>query len=359
MDELAVTNLLRRQDGVVARRQVREAGGTDNDIERLLRRREWARIHDGVYVTHTGQPTWTQRAWAAALYHWPSALDGRSALCAYGLRPPSGDPIELAVPAARRVRDPAGVISRRLESFDDSALLGLSPPRVRLEHAVLGVASAARREDEAVAVLADVCQNGRTTPARLAMALGRRTRLPRRALLVEVLHDVGSGAYSTLERRYLRHVERAHGLPGAQRQRRVTVGRSPAYRDVEYLGLGLVVELDGRLGHEAAADRWADLDRDVAAVLDGRTTVRLSWAQVLQPCRCAAAVARLLHRSGWTGEPRACGPGCVLEADSGALPAPGADETPLSVGHDAGRRRHSMAGQVSMTMVRPALRVRS
>jgi hypothetical protein len=164
----------------------------------------------------------------------------------------------------------------------------------------------------AVAVLGDACQLRRTTPQRLADALLDLSRLPRRRLLTEVLDDVAAGACSALERRYLLRVERPHGLPTAQRQRRVREGRSSAYRDVEYLGTGLVVELDGRLGHERPADRWADLDRDVATALRGGLTVRLGWQQSLQPCRTAAAVSLLLAARGWTGRPVLCSPDCCV-----------------------------------------------
>jgi hypothetical protein len=34
----------------------------------------------GVYVNHTGDPTWLQRAWAGVLYYWPAALAGASAM---------------------------------------------------------------------------------------------------------------------------------------------------------------------------------------------------------------------------------------------------------------------------------------
>ncbi|MGZ4437110.1 MAG: type IV toxin-antitoxin system AbiEi family antitoxin domain-containing protein [Nocardioidaceae bacterium] len=68
------------QDGVVARWQVLAAGYDDAFIERMLRRREWARVHPGVYLEHTGRPTWQQRAWAAVLHYWPAALSHSSAL---------------------------------------------------------------------------------------------------------------------------------------------------------------------------------------------------------------------------------------------------------------------------------------
>jgi len=48
VDERVVAELLALQCGVISRRQVLAAGGHDHDIARRLRRRLWARIHDGV-----------------------------------------------------------------------------------------------------------------------------------------------------------------------------------------------------------------------------------------------------------------------------------------------------------------------
>ena len=85
---------------------------------------------------------------------------------------------------------------------------------------------------------------------------------------------------SVLERGYLRRVERAHGLLGGRRQLRTRTAAGVFYRDVEYPAFGLVVELDGRLGHELARDRWRDMECDLVAATGRRTTVRLSWWQV-------------------------------------------------------------------------------
>ncbi|MGI8522565.1 MAG: hypothetical protein ACR2K3_04535 [Nocardioides sp.] len=68
--EPTVRRLLAVQSGVVSRAQVLAAGGTDADLARLVRRRELVRLHEGVFVDHTGQPTWQQRAWAAVLCCW-------------------------------------------------------------------------------------------------------------------------------------------------------------------------------------------------------------------------------------------------------------------------------------------------
>ena len=306
--------LLAAQDGVVCRRQVLACGDGDHDIRRRLRRREWASVHVGVYVDHTGPLTWTQRAWAAVLVHPRAALTGASALRALGLtrhdRP--DDPIRVVVPAGRPADAVAGVVAQRCAAYDVVALTVKSPPRVTVEHAALSVAGQTHDEDAAVAVLADVCQARLTSAARLASHLATLPRLRHRRLLALVLDDLASGAYSALERRYLARVERAHGLPTAARQRRVRPGRSVAYRDVDYLEHGVVVELDGRLAHGAPGQRWADLDRDIDSVVVGDVTVRAAWGQVLQPCRLAAAVGRLLQARGWSGAAHPCGPGCPV-----------------------------------------------
>jgi hypothetical protein len=122
-----------------------------------------------------------------------------------------------------------------------------------------------------------------------------------------------------LERRYLRDVESAHDLPRGTRQIRAPgqVRRGGAsgtvVRDVRYSPFRTVVELDGAFGHRDAVDRWADLERDLAAAADGDLTLRAGWAQVMEPCELAATVAIILSGRGWQGRARACGPGCGLD----------------------------------------------
>ncbi len=297
----------------MSRRQALAHGLDDDDIARMLRRREWSRLFAGVYVDHTGRPTWRQRAWAATLLHAPAALSAGSALGAWGvLVPDRADAIELVVEAGRRVDDPPGVRTSRTRAWERTVQLHMSPPRVRLETAALMAASRESSGDRAVALLGDLVQQRRTTSARLRTALTDLSRLPRHRLLAEVLEDVSAGALSALERRYLRDVERAHRLPRGRRQHRVIAGGRRQQRDVDYPSYGVDVELDGRLGHELWRDRWADLDRDLRSLREGTLTVRAGWGQVLQPCRLAEGVAAVLVARGWDGRPRECGPQCVL-----------------------------------------------
>ncbi|KRB47698.1 type IV toxin-antitoxin system AbiEi family antitoxin domain-containing protein [Terrabacter sp. Root181] len=330
MDLSCAHRLLRSQDGVISRSQALECGLDDNGLERLLRRRELARIHPGIYVDHTGPATWSQRAWAATLFHWPAALAGPSALRAHGLRSFNGggradawidkgirfgrvadvDPVHVVVDASRRVVPPSGVVVTRRSDFESRVLLHLAPPRLRLDEALLDVASSCRGEADAVAVLSDACQEGATTASRLRATLAARGRLPRRRLLLAILDDIANGTMSVLERRYLSEVERAHGLPTARRQVRAVTRWGVTYRDVEYPELGVVVELDGRFVHAGPAREWADLERDVDAASRGDATLRLGWSHVLEPCRASLLVGQLLRSRGWDGELTSCGPSC-------------------------------------------------
>lgn len=305
-----LTRLLHLQDGVVSRPQALASGLTVADIRRLVRRREWARVHPGVYVRHTGPLSWQQRAWAAVLACAPAAKAGRSALRAWDGPGRRGHddtaPIEVVVDARRTVVAPTGVVLRRRRALEDLVAWQLHPPRLRLEEVVLDLADAAADEMAAVAVLADALSSRRTTAHRLRDHLRARPRLARRDHLALLLDDVASGACSVLERAYLRDVELAHGLPIAQRQVRAS-SRGTVYRDVLYPAWATVVELDGRLDHTLALDRDRDLDRDLDAAAGSLLTVRLGWGQVVgRPCRTAAHVAAVLRSRGWPGPATTC-----------------------------------------------------
>jgi hypothetical protein len=311
-----MARLLRDQSGVISRRQVHDCGGRPSDIERCLRRREWVRILPGVYVDHTGPPSWIQRAWAGVLLYEPAALGGFSALRAVTgpgwRRCPEDQPIEIVVDLSRNPRRVDGYELRRRSGLDVDVLWNASPPRLRTEEAVLDVAARTVSELDVVGLLADVCQRRRTTAFRLVQALDERQRVPRRRWLRAVLCDIAEGTHSVLEHGYLTRVERAHGLPRGQRQAR-SAGGPGRYRDVVYVRYGVAVEPDGRLYHDSADHRHADLERDLDAAVEGLATVRVGWGQVFGgQCRTAARIAVLLQQRGWDGVPRPCGPECQL-----------------------------------------------
>ncbi len=306
---MSIEQRMRDQGGLISRRQVLSLGGNDNLIERRVRRREWRVVHPGVYVDHTGPPTDEQLRMAAVLYAAPAALAAESALIAHGVRNITTDLVTVAVPRARRVHAQPAMRVVRMSELDSRTMWHRTPPRLRLEDATLQVASmrwARRGEADAVALLSDVCQQRRSTADRLLTTLSHHPYLPGRAFLRTVLDDVSVGAFSLLEHRYLTRVERPHGLPAGRRQRGFTSTRGPGCRDVLYPAYLLVVELDGRLGHEWATDQWADLERDLATATDRLQTIRLGWGAVADACSLAPMVGELLRTRGWDGRAHPC-----------------------------------------------------
>lgn len=141
-----------------------------------------------------------------------------------------------------------------------------------------------------------------------------------------MLGDLGDGGESPAEVRWVRDVERSHGLPVAVRQQPTGDG---GRRDNVYEEFGLVVEVDGRLGHEGWDGRRRDGRRDRRAARSGRLTVRVFWDELVQsPCDLAVEVGELLRvrdgpgrRSPADAGPAASGP-AGLTAECGGSPPP-------------------------------------
>lgn len=302
------------QSGVISRAQVLSAGLAPHDLKRLVRRRDLAPMHPGVFLQHTGEPTFLQRCWGGVLLHWPAALAGETALRAAegpGSRRPDR-PIELAIHRTRRVEPPAGLTVLRTDRLDEQVLWNVGPPRLRYEEAAIDVAAKASTDFRALDSLSRAIQSRRTTAQHMLVSARRRTRLARRDWIESVLADVAAGACSVLEHGYLNRVERAHGLGDPRRQVFDKLGAGSVYRDVHY-PCGLVVELDGRLFHDTTEQRDRDLDRDLDVAAEGDQTVRLSYGQVFdRACWTAVRVARVLRLNGWPGDPVACGVDCVV-----------------------------------------------
>ena len=189
------------------------------------RRRELSRVFEGVYVDHTGPLSAEQRAWAAVLYAAPAALAGKDALHAHGVRGFERSRTTRCIwswPPIDGSSRSRGSGSHGLTAFDSPGPASPVPaPGPVGSWRPPGRRARSRNEDGAVGVLADVCQTHRTTtPTGCSSVCTTPPRIAHRALLLTVLDDIASGAYSALERRFLVKVERAHGLPTGTRQRR-------------------------------------------------------------------------------------------------------------------------------------------
>jgi hypothetical protein len=200
--------LLRRQSGAASRQQALEHEWTPGRIDAKTRSGRWQRPHPGVFVTFTGPLPWSTKVWAGLLHAGPDAVAShRTAARLASLLDVDPTPIELLVPWGHRVT-----------------------PRAHL------VDLAASAQD-AVGWLTRACQRRATTPQRLLDVAAGRRRLRYRRLVVDVLSVVSTGVASPLELRYVRDVERRHGLPSSVRGQRVVAAGRHWYADVRYAPL--------------------------------------------------------------------------------------------------------------------------
>ena len=111
------------------------------------------------------------------------------------------------------VREIAGVVVHRSRSLQRARHPALTPPRTRVEETVLDLIDCARSFDEAYDWICRAIGRRRTTAARIRAALDGRPRIRWRHDIELALGYASGGALSVLELRYVRGVERAHGLP--------------------------------------------------------------------------------------------------------------------------------------------------
>ncbi len=295
----ALTQLAACQAGVLTREQIIAYGLSKDVLARLTRSGGWRRLGRGVFSTESGSPEWESLAWAGVLVGGDQARLGPEASgYLHGLIPQAPDPIDVLVPIGRtvRVQGPWRFIQERPGAR--SARATGSPPRLLVADTVLDLAWPCS-EGQVVDLVVRATARRLVTTAGLTTALGQRSRHPHRRLLQTLLADVAKGVESPLELRYLRDVERAHGLPDGQRQR--YRGGLRHRTDVGYDEFGLLVELDGRLGHEGAG-RFRDMRRDNEFILRALLTLRYGWPDVVdRPCEVAFQIATVLADRGWTG----------------------------------------------------------
>lgn len=305
--ERLLGDFFREQENVISRAQANSIGVSDGVIAARLLAGVWQRGYPGTYIAHTGEPSYLTRVWSALLYAGEGALASHeTAGYLDGIVSKAPRFVHVTVPATRRVRRQSGLVIHLAVHAAAKAYVGALPPRTRRVETVLDMVSVARRPDDVVGILTTACQRGTTTPDSLRAALARRKRMPNRALVAVVVDAIAEGVHSVLEWRYMRDVERAHGLPKGKRQapRRRNGGRE--WLDVCYEEFGLIVELDGEKYHEGT-QRRVDRARDNAATRRGEHTLRFGWVEVFSaPCETAAEVGEMLAALGWRGSLRKC-----------------------------------------------------
>jgi very-short-patch-repair endonuclease len=308
-----LAKLIEIQRGVITRKQALSWGLTPDAIDWLVHSKRWLLLRRGVYSTLTGELPREATLWAAVLRAGSQAvLSHQTAAELFKITDRQSSLVHVTIPAGRHIAALEGVVLHRSTRLAEVRHPTLLPPRTRIEETVLDLVNQATSFDAAFAVACAACQRRRTTPGRLTEAMTRCKKMRWRAELGVALAEIGSGVHSLLEYKYVRDVERPHGLPRATRQARVVRDGGSAFLDNLYDDYGLCVELDGREAHPDDR-RWLDIRRSNAVAEEGITTVRYSWSDIdRRPCQTAAQVGAALRRRGWTGSIRRCGPACRL-----------------------------------------------
>ena len=310
-NSLSLAVCLERQQGVLTREQAIDGGLSRHAIAARVESGRWQRLYRGVFVTFSGPVPRASLLWGAILRAGENAvLSHATAAEAWRLSDEPSASIHVSVPAQSGSLIIPGLVlhySSRLPGARHTARL---PPQTALEETVLDLADVSRTAEDAVAWAIKACQRRLSTPDRITAALAGRNRARWRRDLTDAITEVTIGVHSPLELRYLRDVERRHGLPRGDRQAVTTRRGARQYADVRYTEYGVVVELDGVLAHPAEARKY-DSRRDNANTLDGFQTLRYGWVPVAyHACAVAREVADLLSHRGWQGSPRSCGKGC-------------------------------------------------
>jgi hypothetical protein len=304
----ALSRLANAQSEVVSREQARGLGVTDRVIQRLIAGDRWRPLARGIYLTVPVEPSWDGLCWAGLLIGGERArLGPRASGYLHQLLPTAPHPVDILVPIGglHRVNGP-WQFSRERMGVRSARTVG-SPPRLTVEDTVLDLCAAAT-QSEVVGLLTRAAQLRITRPQRLMAALQSRTRQRHRRLIGSILGDVADGAESPIELLYLNDVERAHQLPDGRRQRN-RLGL-PDRSDVGYDAYQLLIELDGRVGHDGTG-RFRDLHRDNRFAALAWLTLRYGWHDLVhRPCLVAFQVANVMISRGWLGLPSRC-PRCA------------------------------------------------
>jgi len=308
--------LLAAQGLAIASHQGAVAGVGPRAMSRRAGSGRWQRLQRGVYAIFSGDPGRETKLWAALLRAGPDAvLSHQTAAERHGLLDAPSALITITVPASKR---PArakipGVLIRRSDAVLRTRHPAMLPPCTRVEDTVLDLIEIAPTFDDAYAWICRAIGRRRTTAERIRRALDARKKMRWRREIILALGDAEDGALSVLEYRYVRRVERPHGLPVAQRQARIRQHTGNRYLDNLYEKYGVCVELDGTAAHPED-EQWRDKRRDNANLFGGIVTFRFGFVELGERrCESATYVATALRERGWPASPHPCPrPNCLV-----------------------------------------------
>jgi very-short-patch-repair endonuclease len=274
--DAAIWALVKRQHGVIARRQLLALGLGPRRIERRIASGRLHPVWRGVYAV--GRPLLDTRGrWMAAVLACgqEAALSHGSAAALWGFGTEQGGLIDISVPSRRRSRQPRIRVHRRAEAVlgdivVHDALPVTSPVRTLVDQATrlrpLQLERAVNEADKLDRVRADV----------LHASLDGYRGQPGVASLRKLLDPLSFRlSDSELEQR-MRPLARGAGLPTPETKAWVN-----GYEvDFFWPELGIVLEADGLRYHRTSSQQRRGLERDQAHLAAGMWPLRFSHWQI-------------------------------------------------------------------------------
>jgi very-short-patch-repair endonuclease len=271
-----VWRLVRKQHGVVARRQLLDLGFTPHAIKHRVAIGRLHPVHRGVYAV--GRPSLNPHGrWMAAVLACGdgAVLSHSSAAALWRIGFEQRELIELSLPSQSHRKVPGLRIHRRpsLQPRDVTAEYGI-PVTAPIQTLIDMALRLDRREIERMINEAD--KYDLTHPPQLRKALDERTGEPGVAQLRQILdRRTFRLTKEELERRFLPLAAKA-SLPVPLTGQWVNEFEVDFY----WPDLGLVVETDGLRYHRTPAEQTRDRLRDQAHTAAGLTQLRFTHEQV-------------------------------------------------------------------------------
>ena len=284
--------LVRRQFGVISRRQLLELGWTSQEIQTRLERGRLHPLFRGVYAV--GRPeVGREGRWMAAVLACGggAVLSHGSAAAHWRIRPEPSGPIHISTPLGARRRQPGIHPHRRtLRAADVTEHRRIPITCVTLT--LTDMAADVRGGPlEAMINQADVL--GLIAVPDLRAELDEAPPRPgKRTLLTTLDRRTFAFTRSQLERAFI-PIALSVGLPLPE----TCVVVNGFEVDFYWRELGLVVEADGITYHRTAAQQSRDRLRDQAHVAAGLTALRFTHSQIrYEPAYVRATLARVVAR---------------------------------------------------------------
>lgn len=285
--------LVRRQHGVVTRRQLLALGYSPKAIEHRIGDGRLHLVYRGVYAV--GRPELDQRGrWMAAVLAGGegAALSHRSAAVLWGIWQREGPKIEISIPARGPRKIARLVIHRRNTLTDDDVTRRQGIPVTSPTCTLIDLAAEINR-DALEAAVNEADRLNLVDPETLRTALDDTAPRPGVGVLRDLLdRQTFTFSRSELERRF-RPLAREAGLPDPQ----TCVAVNGFEVDFYWPELPLIVETDGLRYHRTPTQQKKDLLRDQAHTLARIPRLRFTHAQVRdEPAYVRVTLAKAAKR---------------------------------------------------------------